>query len=39
MRIARRKDIDAMKGIAIIAVIVYHMGILETGYLGVDIFS
>lgn len=38
MRIARRKDIDVMKGIAIVAVILYHMGILETGYLGVDIF-
>ena len=34
----RRKDIDALKGIAIIAVILYHMGFLKSGYLGVDLF-
>lgn len=33
-----RKDIDVMKGIAIIAVVFYHMGILKSGYLGVDLF-
>lgn len=34
----RRKDIDFIKGIAIIAVVLYHIGILKSGYLGVDIF-
>ena len=33
-----RKDIDALKGIAIIAVVFYHLGILRSGYLGVDVF-
>lgn len=33
-----RKDIDSLKGIAIILVIAYHMGLLKSGYLGVDIF-
>ena len=33
-----RNDIDAWKGFAIIAVILYHMGILKSGYLGVEIF-
>lgn len=33
-----RKDIDALKGIAIIAVVLFHMGLLKSGYLGVDIF-
>ena len=33
-----RADIDAIKGIAIIAVVFYHMGILSSGYLGVDAF-
>ncbi len=34
----RRCDIDAIKGMAILAVILYHIGLLESGYLGVDIF-
>ena len=34
----RRTDIDLMKGIAIIAVVLYHIGLLESGYLGVDVF-
>lgn len=34
----RRKEIDMMKGIAIAAVVLYHMGLLESGYLGVDVF-
>ncbi|MBD5293483.1 MAG: acyltransferase [Bacteroides sp.] len=34
----RRIDLDIIKGIAIIAVIFYHIGILPYGYLGVDIF-
>lgn len=35
---ARRNDLDVLKGIAIIGVIMYHAGLLESGYLGVDIF-
>lgn len=35
---ARRVDIDFLKGISIIAVVLYHMGLLESGYLGVDVF-
>ena len=33
-----RNDIDALKGISIIAVVLYHMNLLNTGYLGVDVF-
>lgn len=33
-----RQDIDVLKGIAIIAVILYHLGVLKSGYLGVDAF-
>ena len=33
-----RKDLDILKGFAIIAVVLYHMGLCESGYLGVDIF-
>lgn len=33
-----RQDLDSLKGIAIIAVVLFHMGLLESGYLGVDIF-
>ena len=33
-----RKDIDALKGLAILAVVLYHMGLLKSGYLGVDAF-
>ena len=33
-----RKDIDFLKALAIIAVVLYHMGICESGYLGVDVF-
>lgn len=29
---------DVLKAIAIIAVVLYHLGICEFGYLGVDIF-
>lgn len=35
---SRRNDIDAIKGLAIIFVVLYHMGIMESGYLGVDVF-
>ena len=33
-----RKDLDILKGIAIIAVILFHLGIVKSGYLGVDVF-
>ena len=34
----RYDNFDVIKAIAIIAVILYHAGICEYGYLGVDIF-
>lgn len=33
-----RFDLDVLKGIAIIAVVLYHLELLSTGYLGVDVF-
>ena len=33
-----RKDLDSLKGLAIIAVVLFHMGLLKSGYLGVDTF-
>lgn len=33
-----RTDLDILKGIAIIAVVLYHIGIAPGGYLGVDVF-
>ena len=33
-----RKDIDGLRAIAVIAVIIFHFGALPNGYLGVDIF-
>ena len=33
-----RQDLDALKGIAIIAVFLFHLGLLKSGYLGVDAF-
>ncbi len=33
-----RKDIDVLKGYAIIAIILFHCGLLRSGYLGVDAF-
>ncbi|MBQ0027451.1 MAG: acyltransferase [Lachnospiraceae bacterium] len=33
-----RFDLDILKGIAIIAVVLYHVGVCEAGYLGVDAF-
>lgn len=38
MMIMYRQDLDALKGIAIIAVVLFHMGLLKSGYLGVDAF-
>ena len=35
---AYRNDLDVYKGIAIIAVVLYHMGLAKSGYLGVDVF-
>lgn len=37
-RIGYRPDLDIVKAISIIAVVFYHIGWLETGYLGVDVF-
>ena len=34
----RRQDIDFIKAISIVTVVIYHMGYLESGYLGVDAF-
>lgn len=36
--VSRNLKLDAMKGIAIIAVVLYHLGVMPNGYLGVDIF-
>ena len=33
-----RYDIDYLKGIAIIAILLFHLGLLKSGYLGVDVF-
>lgn len=33
-----RNDIDALKGLAIIAVVLFHLGVLKSGDLGVDVF-
>lgn len=33
-----RQDIDVIKGFAILAVMLFHYGLLRTGYLGVDTF-
>lgn len=35
---AYRKDIDGLRAVAVIAVILFHLGLLPNGYLGVDIF-
>jgi peptidoglycan/LPS O-acetylase OafA/YrhL len=33
-----RKDIDGLRAVAVLSVIIFHMGYLPNGYLGVDIF-
>ncbi|MEG2078290.1 acyltransferase [Chryseobacterium sp.] len=33
-----RKDIDGLRAIAVLAVIIFHVGFLPMGYLGVDVF-
>lgn len=35
---AYRSDLDLLKGFAILAVVLYHMKISKSGYLGVDVF-
>jgi len=33
-----RPDIDGLRAVAVIAVILFHLGVLPNGYLGVDVF-
>lgn len=33
-----RKDIDGLRAIAVMSVILFHLGYLKSGYLGVDVF-
>jgi len=33
-----RKDIDGLRAIAVLAVLVFHLGFLPNGFLGVDVF-
>lgn len=33
-----RKDIDGLRAIAVIAVLIFHLGFLPNGFLGVDVF-
>ena len=35
---AYRHDLDLLKGLAIMAVVLYHAGFCKSGYLGVDVF-
>lgn len=37
-KIMRNIHLDAIKGFSIIAVVLYHLGVLPYGYLGVDVF-
>ncbi len=37
-KIGYRNDIDGLRAIAVIAVLIFHLGHLPNGYLGVDIF-
>ena len=38
MGVQRFAYLDVLKAIAVIAVVLYHVGFLKYGYLGVDIF-
>lgn len=38
MEVKYRYDLDILKGLAIIAVVLYHAGWCKSGYLGVDVF-
>lgn len=33
-----RNDIDGLRAYSVIAVIIFHLGFLPNGYLGVDVF-
>jgi peptidoglycan/LPS O-acetylase OafA/YrhL len=33
-----RRDIDGLRAIAVVAVVLFHFGLLSSGYLGVDVF-
>jgi peptidoglycan/LPS O-acetylase OafA/YrhL len=33
-----RKDIQGLRGLAVLLVVVFHVGLLESGFVGVDIF-
>jgi len=37
-KINYRKDIDGIRAIAVVSVIIFHLGFLPNGYLGVDVF-
>ena len=38
MKSKYRSDLDMLKGFAILAVVLYHLGVSRSGYLGVDVF-
>lgn len=38
MGIAYRNDIDSLRALAVLSVIIFHLGFLPNGYLGVDVF-
>jgi len=38
MGIAYRNDIDGLRALAVLSVIIFHLGFLPNGYLGVDVF-
>lgn len=38
IKLSYRKDIDGLRAVSVLAVILYHMGYLKFGYLGVDVF-
>ena len=33
-----RSDIDGLRGISVLAVLLFHFGLIKEGYLGVDVF-
>ena len=34
----RRRSLDVLKTISIVAVVLYHLGVVKNGYLGVEAF-